>query len=234
MTRRFVSISEVGKILANGIVMLLFLAGCAHERAEVTTPSVDERLPVREPDYSRGSLWQGEGGLVADHKARGVGDTLTILIVESASASKQASTDTKRSSSISAGVPNFLGLEKSRTVTGWADLANLINASTANSFGGSGSTSRKESLTATISAKVLSVLPNGNLKVEGRRNVRVNGEDQIIKVEGTVRPRDISTDNTITSTLIADARITYAGKGIVSDQQEQGWLMRFINMVWPF
>lgn len=216
------------------VILAALGSGCSHQTAEVRPPAVDERLPVREADYSRGSLWQGEAGLVADHKARRVGDTLTILILESASASKQASTDTKRGSSISAGVPNLLGLERSTTVTGWADLANLINAETSSSFGGSGSTSRKESLTATISAKVLTVLPNGNLQIEGKRNVRVNGEDQIIKVEGTVRPRDISTDNTITSTLIADARITYAGKGIVSDQQEQGWLMRLINNVWPF
>lgn len=216
------------------LVGMFMVGGCAHQDSEVREPGVDETLSLRSPDYSRGSLWQEGGSLVSDHKARGVGDTLTILIVESASASKQASTDTKRSSSISAGVPNFFGLERSRTVSGWADLANLLNAQTANSFGGSGSTSRKESLNATISAKVLSVLPNGNFRIEGRRNVSVNGEEQIIKVEGTVRPRDISTDNTVASTMIADARITYTGKGIVSEQQEQGWLMRFFNKVWPF
>jgi flagellar L-ring protein precursor FlgH len=172
--------------------------------------------------------------LIEDHKARRRGDTITILIVESASASKQASTDTSRSSSASAGMPNLLGLEKSGSLNSWMDLSKLINASFDSKFAGSGSTSRKESLTATISAKVMDVLPNGNFQIEGRRNVKVNNEDQSIKVEGTVRPRDIAADNTISSSLIADARITYTGKGIVSDQQSPGWLVNILNKIWPF
>lgn len=216
-------------------IFFLALAGCAHQSTEVRTPAFDERLPSPQVDYSRGSIWQADGhALVEDHKARRRGDAVTILIIESASASKQASTDTKRSSSASAGIPNFLGLETSSRVTSWADLSKLINASTENQFTGSGSTSRKENLTATLSAKVIDVLPNGNFMIEGRRNVKVNSEDQIIKVEGTIRPRDIAADNTINSALIADARITYVGNGVVSDQQSPGWLMTILNKIWPF
>ena len=211
----------------------LLLAGCAHQSTEVRTPAFDEQLPAPHADYSRGSLWQGESrSLVEDHKARRRGDTLTILIVESASASKQASTDTSRSTSASAGMPNALGLEK--TLNKWTDLSKLINASYDSKFTGAGSTSRKENLTASLSAKIMEVLPNGNFLIEGRRNVKVNNEDQIIKVEGTVRPRDIAADNTINSSLIADARITYTGNGVVSDQQSPGWLMNIFNKVWPF
>lgn len=218
-------------LLANFIL----LTACSHQTSDVRTPTFDEQLPAPRADYSHGSVWQGDGrALVDDHKARRRGDTLTILIIESASASKQSSTDTKRTGSVSAGVPNMLGLEKSSTVSAWADLSNLINATSSSTYGGSGATSRKESLTATISAKVLDVLPNGNFLIEGRRNVKVNSEDQIIKVEGTVRPRDINSDNTISSSLIADARITYVGKGIVSDQQEPGWLLTIFNKIWPF
>ena len=212
---------------------LLVLAGCAHQTTEVRTPAFDEQLPAPQADYSRGSLWQGDSrSLVEDHKARRRGDTITILIIESASASKQASTDTKRSTSASAGMPNLLGLEKS--ISNWTDLSKLINASYDSQFAGSGSTSRKENLTATLSAKVMDVLPNGNFLIEGRRNVKVNSEDQILKVEGTVRPRDIAADNSINSALIADARITYVGNGVVSDQQSPGWLMTIFNKIWPF
>lgn len=213
--------------------IILLLTGCAHQTTEVRTPSFDEQLPPPQTDYSRGSLWQGDSrSLVEDHKARRRGDTVTILIVESASATKQASTDTQRSTSASAGMPNVLGLEK--TLNKWTDLSKLLNASYDSKFTGSGSTSRKENLTASLSAKVMEVLPNGNFLIEGRRNVKVNSEDQIIKVEGTVRPRDIAADNSINSSLIADARITYSGNGVVSDQQSPGWLMNIFNKIWPF
>jgi flagellar L-ring protein FlgH len=222
---------QIGLILGG----VLLLTACAQQMTEVRTPGFDEQLPGPQADYSRGSLWQGDTrSLVEDHKARRRGDTITILITESASASKQASTDTKRSSTASAGIPNLLGLETSGTIKSWADLSNLINASYNSEFAGSGSTSRRESLTATISAKVMDVLPNGNFLIEGRRNVKVNNEDQSIKVEGTVRPRDITAINTIPSSLIADARITYTGKGIVSDQQSPGWLVNILNKIWPF
>jgi flagellar L-ring protein precursor FlgH len=129
-------------------------------------------------------------------------------------------------------MPNMLGLEK--TINKWTDLSKLLNASYDSKFTGSGSTSRKENLTASLSAKVMEVLPNGNFLIEGRRNVKVNSEDQIIKVEGTVRPRDIAADNSVNSSLIADARITYTGNGVVSDQQSPGWLMNIFNKIWPF
>jgi flagellar L-ring protein precursor FlgH len=119
-------------------------------------------------------------------------------------------------------------------IRNWMDLSNLINANASSKFDGSGSTTRKENLNATISAKVVEILPNGNFQIEGRRNVKVNDEDQVIFVEGTVRPRDINTDNTINSSYIADARITYGGKGIISDRQSPGWLMNIIDKVWPF
>jgi flagellar L-ring protein precursor FlgH len=220
--------------------MLLFagliLTACSHQTAEIKTPSFDEQLTQPVPNYANGSIWQASSGSFAeDIKARRKGDTLTILITEVASASKEASTGTSRSSSISAGIPNMLGLETNMTgVRNWVDLANLINANASSKFDGSGSTTRKENLTATITAKVVEVLSNGNFQIEGRRNVKVNNEDQIILVEGTVRPRDISSDNVINSSYIADARITYGGKGIISDRQSPGWLMNIIDKVWPF
>ena len=115
-----------------------------------------------------------------------------------------------------------------------ANLSKLIDASASSKFDGSGSTSRKETLSATISAKVVDVLPNGNLKIEGRRNVKVNNEDQIVTVRGTIRQRDISAENTINSIFIADAQISYSGEGIISDRQKPGWLMNLVDLLWPF
>lgn len=212
----------------------LFLTACSHYTSDVKTPSFDEQLAQPVASYANGSIWQGSsGGFAEDIKARRKGDTLTILITEVASASKEASTGTSRGSSISAGIPNLFGLEQTSVKT-WMDLANIINANASSSFDGAGSTTRKENLTATITAKVVEVLPNGNFQVEGRRNVKVNNEDQVILVEGTVRPRDISADNVINSSYIADARITYGGKGIISDRQSPGWLMNILDKVWPF
>jgi len=216
--------------------VVFFAAGCSSQKAEVKTPAFDEQIEPRRPQYASGSIWQlSSYGVADDLKARRKGDILTILITEVASASKEASTATNRGSTISAGIPNFFGLEGSLgTVNKWIDVANLINANASSKFDGSGSTTRKENLTATISAKVVEVLPNGNFQVEGRRNVKVNNEDQVILVEGTVRPRDISADNVINSSYIADARITYTGKGIISDRQSPGWLMNIIDKIWPF
>jgi flagellar L-ring protein precursor FlgH len=210
------------------------LAACALQSPELKTPSFDEQIPKPQLSYASGSLWQASsGGVAEDMKASKRGDIITVVISEQATASKQASTGTARSSSMSAGMPNLLGLEKS-PIKNWVDLNNLLNLSFDSKFAGNGSTSRQENLQATISAKVLEVLGNGNFLIEGRRNVKVNNEDQIIVLTGTVRSRDINSDNSISSSQIADARITYSGKGIISDRQHPGWLMNVLDAVWPF
>ena len=215
---------------------LLLMAGCAVQRTEVKTAGFDEQLQKPPADYSNGSIWQASsGGVTEDFKARRRGDIVTIVISETSSASKQADTATERNSSINAGMPNFLGLERHPGFTkAFGDLNNLINANGDSKFKGTGSTSRQENLSATISAKVIEVLPNGNLLLEGRRNIKVNNEDQEIILQGVVRPRDISTDNTVNSIYVADAKISYSGKGIISDRQSPGWLMNIIDKIWPF
>jgi len=127
-----------------------------------------------------------------------------------------------------------MGLEKLGVITNNMNLSQLINASGDSKFAGTGSTSRQDNLTATISAKVLDVLANGNLQIEGRRNVKVNGEDQEIVLTGTVRPVDISPNNTINSIYVADAKISYTGRGVITDRQSPGWLMNILDKVWPF
>ena len=215
-------------------IISLLLAGCVYQQAEVKSPAFDEQLPAPKPSYAGGSLWQdSSNGLAEDAKARRKGDILTILIAEQSSAKKQASTGTKRESSVAAGIPNLLGIETAGIAPS-LDLANLLKASFASKYDGSGSTSRDENLRATITAKVVDVLPNGNLLIEGKRNVKVNNEEQIIVLAGTVRPRDIGTDNMVNSSNIADARISYTGDGVLSDRQRPGWLMNFLEKLWPF
>lgn len=218
------------------ILIALCTAGCLHQPTESRFPAREQQLDKPRPSYANGSIWQASsGGLAEDFRARAKGDTLTVVISEQASASKEATTGTSRSAALSAGVPNLLGLETNMTgIKNWMDLSKLLNASTDTKYDGSGSTTRKENLTATITARVVDVLANGNLLIEGRRNVMVNHEDQIIVLEGTVRPRDITPDNVVNSALIADARITYSGKGVISDRQRPGWLMEVLDKVWPF
>jgi flagellar L-ring protein precursor FlgH len=217
-------------------LVLLTLVGCAVEKTDIKTAGFEEPQPKQAADYSNGSLWQStSGGVTEDVKARRRGDIVTIVISETASASKDAKTGTSRDSSVSAGIPGLLGLENTGIFkNNFSDLAKILNASSSSKFSGSGSTSRQENLKATITARVVDVLPNGNLLIEGHRNIKVNEEDQIIVLEGTIRSRDIALDNTVNSIYIADARINYSGRGIISDRQSPGWLMNIFDKIWPF
>ena len=218
------------------IFFALLMLGCATQKTDVKSAGFDEQLRPPAADYSSGSIWQASSSSITDDfKARRKGDIITIVISETASASKEATTDTSRGSSVNAGIPNFMGLEKVGLLkNNIGDLSKLINASVDSQYQGSGSTSRKENLNATITARVIDVIPNGNLLIEGRRNVKVNNEDQEIVLEGIVRPRDIAANNTVNSVFVADAKISYTGKGIISDRQSPGWLMNIVDKLWPF
>jgi flagellar L-ring protein FlgH len=216
-------------------VTLLICAGCVYPKVQLPKESSNEEyIPAPQVSYANGSIWQaGSVSPVEDFKARKRGDIVTVVIVEQASASKQATTGTKRASDITASIPNFMGIE----TTALADKLNLnalIKASTKSEFDGDGTTTRKDALNATISARVTDVLPNGDLKIEGSRSVTVNNEDQIIILKGTVRQKDINQENMVSSSQIADARITYSGNGIISDRQQPGWLFNFVDKIWPF
>ncbi|HOI17630.1 MAG TPA: flagellar basal body L-ring protein FlgH [Geobacteraceae bacterium] len=215
-------------------IIALLASGCVYPQVEMPRQSFEEHVPAPQPRYESGSLWQENSvSLVDDYKARRRGDIVTVLIVEEASASKQANTGTKRETGISASIPNFMGIETT-ALADKLDLNALVKANTSSSYDGSGSTSRKDVLKATITARVMDVLPNGYLRIQGQRSVKVNNEEQIIILEGVVRPKDINHENMISSAQVADARITYAGNGIVNDKQQPGWLFNFVDKIWPF
>ena len=192
-----------------------------------------------QPYNADGSLWtqSRHRGFFNDLRARRVGDLVTVNIVETSKASKKATTTTGRESSINAGISNLLGYETKMSkigVPGQFSNETMLKASMTNDFNGSGQTSRDESMTAAITARVVQVTPNGNLVIKGTREIKVNNENQMITLMGVIRPEDISPDNTILSSYIADARIAYAGRGAVSDKQRPGWLLRAVDFVWPF
>ncbi len=189
-----------------------------------------------EPKREDGSLWS-EGNhqlLYADLKARNVGDIVTINIVERATASKNAETKTDRDSGLEA---SWSGLFELIT-QGWKIHKTPIGTDQSinfkNSFDGKGETTRSSFMNAYITARVIHVLPNGNLVIRGSRQVKLNNEDQFIFVQGIVRPEDISSNNTVLSTYIAEAVIELTGSGVISDKQRPGWLMRLVDWVWPF
>jgi len=187
------------------------------------------------PEAKGGSVWHGQlTSLFSDQRARYVGDILTVKITEISQASESATTDTTRKSQTLAQVPNFFGLENHGTGP-IKNMGNLINSNAPNNdFSGAGATTRTGSLSATITVRVMEVLPNGNLVIEGKREIYVNNEKKEILLQGVVRPRDIAFDNSVLSTQVADAKVMYTGIGVVAEKQRPGWGQRLFDYVWPF
>lgn len=237
----------MGKIgrLALGCWIILFLLciGCATTRKQGDIEERYSRInagqPTQEtPTRTEGSLWPGENRfntMFMDSKARRVGDIVTIRVVEMAEASNEATTSTGRNSTIDVGIDNLFGIERNiATINKSIDPSKLIATRASSDYEGKGSTIRKGSLTASISAIVKEVLPNGNLIIEGRRKLVVNNETQFLILQGMVRPEDISPANVVLSTAIADAKIVYTGRGIIADKQRPGWFIRILDLIWPF
>jgi flagellar L-ring protein precursor FlgH len=168
-----------------------------------------------------------EVSLFTDNKAHKEGDIVRVIVVESASAKKTATTQTSRTSGKKGAVNTFPGLRNN-------PLAKGVDLSSENSFSGSGSISAEGELKAEVAAVVKEVLPNGNLLIEGRRQIVINGEKQTIYVKGFVRPSDITPQNTVLSINLADSEIRYEGEGIVSRQQKPGFLSRLLDWLWIF
>lgn len=227
-------------VVGLGALATLMLGGCAtpHGGMTVSTnPVAVESTPSRLPTEDRHdtadamSLWSEDiafGDLFSDPKARRAGDVVTIRIAESSSASNSADTSTDRESSLSAGIDKLFGIDAA-TLQDYS-----VSGSMGSEFEGAGSTSRSGKLDAYITARVVEVMPNQNLKIIGSREIMVNNEKQIMTIYGVVRPRDISEDNVVLSTFVADARIAYSGAGIVDDRQRPGWIANALNSIWPF
>ncbi len=227
------------KTLLSILIASFFICSCAkpdQDVVEIPEP-LEEIQTVQESERTEGSLWPGEQhSLYADLKARSIGDVVTITISEKSSASKSATTSTDRTTSMTAGIPHLFGIENSNMIANNpnVDITNLVEANFANKFEGAGTTVRKEDLIASLTAQVVDVYPNGNLKIRGGKEVRVNNETQVIFMTGIIRPVDILANNTVDSKHVLNAKISYTGKGAISDKQKPGWLLRVLDNTWPF
>jgi len=168
-------------------------------------------------------------GLFPDVRARRVNDLVTVRVAESVSAVGTADSSLDKNSKGTASVTNLFGLESK--YPGWLDPTSLANASASTTFKGSGQTTRTGDLTATISARVVEVLPNGDLALEGVREVDINGDLQIIVLSGVVRTADIGPGNVVPSTAVGQMRIRYFGRGLIKDNLQPGWIIKALNKI---
>ena len=186
------------------------------------------------PQRTEGSLYQDAYGLslFGDRKAHFVGDVITITLSESTVSKKSSNVNVKKDDSMvfNSGAGTLLGMNPS------AGEVNLgTNLSQNRKFGGNSGADQSNSLRGNITVTVADILPNGNLVVRGEKWMTLNSGDEFIRISGIVRPDDVAPDNTILSTRLANAKISYSGTGSLADSQKMGWLAKFFNSpVWPF
>lgn len=222
--------------------------GKGPEFADLELPTLEEdedeleRYQEREEEqraYQRktNSLWQpGATKFFRDSRAWRVGDIIKVVVVINDQASLNNSTQQNRSGSDNMGIPSLFGQSQSITkaLGPTAVASDLLNVSSSRANKGSGTITRQEAISTQIAAVVSKVLPNGNLIIQGHQEVRVNHELREIKIAGIIRPKDIASDNSIQTNQIAEARISYGGRGIVSDVQQPRVGTQVIDIIAPF
>lgn len=226
------------------LILSLVTVGCLaakEKKAKTVEPSpLDQyvtgalsRQPGTTSPVSSGSLWSPASrltDLASDLRATQVDDLITILVAEQASAVVNGATKTQRQSNLKSSVSSLAGVTKATGA-----LANLANLSTQSQLNGQGATSRSTQLSTTLSARVIHVLPNGYLVVEGNKDVVVNSEHQVVTVRGVVRPNDLSTGNVVSSNQIAQMELKINGKGVVDDAVRRPFILyRLLMGLLPF
>jgi flagellar L-ring protein precursor FlgH len=207
-------------------------------KATVIPQKIYQAKPIK---FNDGGIWPGDTAknlLFEDTKAKQVGDIVTVVLNETATSTQSATTDTSKSSSTSLATTAVLGLPSDLGVKNFLGLGTgfdpTIGATNERANKGSGTTTRSGTLTGTISATIIAINESGNFEIEGKRSVTINHEEQVMVLTGIIRPSDVNYNNTINSSLIANASITYTGDGVIADEQRVGWLMRALSYVWPF
>jgi flagellar L-ring protein FlgH len=161
---------------------------------------------------------------------------VTISITESNKASEIANTSTSRDSGVKVGITSLFGL--SFPMKAFADKEANVDTALEGTVGnvseGQGKTERQSVFTSYLTARVIQVLPNQNLMIQGQRQMRINNETEVVTLTGIIRPQDIDRNNVVASTKVAEARVLISGVGVVSDKQRVGWFQRFFDHVWPF
>ncbi len=221
------------------LVMVMGLGACAtmpdYAKAKPDDPDFAPVIPdmPREEIIPNGSLFHADvaNSLYSDVKARRVGDIISIILSESTTANKSATTTTSKSSSAS--VDPITGLGGNNVNIGGQSIQ--LGVGSANDFSGAASTDQSNNLSGAISVTVIQVLANRNLVIRGEKWMTLNNGDEYVRLTGIIRPEDISPDNEIESTKVANARIQYSGTGTFAEVQQQGWLTKFFSSAWwPF
>ncbi|HEY2926297.1 flagellar basal body L-ring protein FlgH [Piscinibacter sp.] len=211
----------------------LVLAGCstlnARPKVDIAEPTYARPPVVSEPVVNNGAIFQANQyrPLFEDHRARLVGDTITVQIVEKVSASQKSTSSIDKSGKLSAGVTALPGI--SSNSFGRASAA----GTSSNSFEGKGSTENSNDFSGTITATVTGVLPNGHLLIAGEKQIGVNHNVDVLRFSGQVDPRAIQPGNSVPSAQIANVRIEHSGRGAQAEAQGIGWLARFFLNVLP-
>ena len=215
-----------------GSLVLLGLGGCQTPHP----PKDDDGMSWAEepsPKPTNGAIYQSgrEVALFENPIAHHVGDIVTIVLNESTQAQKSSSTNTSKATTDT--LPGMTLLGKALTVHGVPIMSNNINDAT--KFAGEGDSAQSNSLQGYITVTVQKVLPNGNLFIKGEKWIGINQGQEYVRLSGVIRPIDLSSENTIPSSQVANAKISYGGKGALADANAQGWLSRFFNSPWtPF
>jgi flagellar L-ring protein precursor FlgH len=216
---------------------MFFFSGCGNKLPPPPPKYVYHGEEVKEKitSPSGNSLLRDRVSLYGDVRATGLNDIVTIKVVENFSGSGTADTSTNRDSSLESGIDNFFGLEDlNLNFYNTFSPSSKVKGFMQNDFKGKGKTTRGGRLIGTITARVVEVMPNGNFIIESRKEVTINNEKQIFILRGIIRPEDITTDNTVLSSRVADAEIYLVGRGVIQDKQKPGWAIRILDKIWPF
>ena len=238
------------------LALVLLLPGCGSlmrlseiGRPPAMTPSGDPTadpgyrpisLPMPRPQMApveENSLWRtGSRAFFKDQRAAAVGDIVTILVNITDAADLKNQSNEGRTGTESLGLPNLMGFEASlpRILAKAANLDQLVSAKSAGSATGTGAIKRNETVTLRLAGVITQALPNGNLAVAARQEVRVNNELRELQVSGVLRPQDIGSDNTVRHDRLAEARIAYGGRGQLSDVQRPRYGQQLLDVLLPF
>jgi flagellar L-ring protein precursor FlgH len=219
-------LSEVGRDPA--------MAPTADPTKEPAWRPVTMPMPARQAAPSEANaLWRpGSRAFFKDQRAAQVGDIVTVVVNMNDAANLKNVTSTNRSSTETAGMPNFFGLEK--MVPKAVTPATLLAANSGNNNTGTGQIQRNEAVTLRLAGVVTQMLPNGNLVIAARQEFMVNGELRDLQITGVIRPQDIASDNTVLHDRMAEARIAYGGKGTLTELQRARWGQQMMDILMPF
>lgn len=226
-----------GRIREVGQVPDFTPAEATPEASAMMTYGLVNELPIDSGRPETPSLWTGErGSLLGDRRAVQRGDILTVVISIDDSASISNSTDRSRNGAERMGIPNLFGLPQrvDESMPAGASLGSAVDITSSSTFAGDGSVRRNEQLELRIAATVTDVMPNGVLFLEGSQEVRVNYEMRELLISGFVRPEDISRQNETTYDKLASARISYGGRGQISDVQQPRYGQQVADIALPF